>query len=238
MEVNYQIYDKDFTCATPIFQKFHWGILCCERTTPGEVNAPVAHTGVDLCGRWYLPSSGPGQLGAALPAVWWERLHRFGVFPAPICGCWHNPSIWCWWWQERREQELNWLGTSRARDTKSLERSQQLSHWKPELLWCPLHRWIVWVWDAEAEEMLSEIHGCEPDWKCDSWSCESFLLLKYSWGKDCNSRRGQWGKRFSPITYRKVFEKKKCAFRAKEMEHLFFLAPGCLKILTVEKCTF
>lgn len=41
-----------------------------------------------------------------------------------------------------------------------------------------------------------------------------------------------------PITYRKVFEKKKCAFRAKEMEHLFFLAPGCLKILTVEKCTF
>lgn len=57
-------------------------------------------------------------------------------------------------------------------------------------------------------------------------------------GKDCNSHRSQLGKRFSPITYRKVFEKKKCAFRAKEMEHLFFLAPGCLKILTVEKCTF
>lgn len=170
MQVNYQIYDKDFTGETPTFQKFHRGISCCDRMTPGEVNAPVAHTGVDLVAGGTCPTS--GQLGAALPAVWWERLHQLGVFPVPICVCWCNPNVWCWWWEEWHEQELNCLGTFRARDTKSLERRQQLSHWEPELLWCPLHRWIVWVWDAEAEEMLSEIHRCEPDWKCHPWACK------------------------------------------------------------------
>lgn len=80
MQVNYQIYDQDFTGATPIFQKFHWGILCCDRTTPGEVNAPVAHPGVDLCGRWYLPN---------LWAAW-------GSFPCYVMGeaapVWSVPS--------------------------------------------------------------------------------------------------------------------------------------------------
>lgn len=146
MRVNYQIYDKDFTCATPVFQRSHWGISCCDPTSPGEVNILVTRTTVWCCTARYTlpahrsPSPGPRQRGPCSLVRAGERLHHFAAFPVSVFGCRCKPCIWR---QQRHEQELIWLSTSRAKATPGLEKSQRLSYWKPELRWCPLPRWIV-----------------------------------------------------------------------------------------------
>lgn len=133
MQVNYQIYDNDFTCATPIFQKFRWGISCCGTTMPGEMKVLVVRTTVWSCTSVVpsLPTAAPGGAGNAL------RLPAQGE-AAPFCSI--SPfHSWLqaptkppgWWRQQWHEQNQLWLGTSTAKDKVAAVAL------KPELSWCP-----------------------------------------------------------------------------------------------------
>lgn len=139
MQVNYQIDDKDFTCATPIFQKFHWGISCCGRTTPGEVKEVVVRTTV-----WFCTSVVP-SLPTAAPARRGERAPPSGTGGGrPILQHFHFPFVVAGTNQASGpvEAAVAWAKTTLVghfysqRHPQPGEKAAAVAL-KPELSWCP-----------------------------------------------------------------------------------------------------